>query len=341
MRTFSILFVLMIVLTGCGLVYQGPSCEPPAVAMTDVNGNTVCVIPDDANETEPLNETEEMAEDADEDNATAQNETEQSAAELLDDMREEAGIDTSLPTKVVEEGEIVSFPNLQATDPDGDEITYTYSQPLDENGEWQTGVGDAGEYTATITASDGVNEVTQRGRIIVESDNRAPEIDPISDMTVEAGELVDVQVDVTDPDGDTLEVEYSEPISLDGTWQTEEGDEGIYQIEVTASDGELQSIESFQLTVVSGNEPPAMSDIPDKSVDEGETVTFDPEVIDPDGDEVTITYSGWMDSSTYQTDYDDAGTHLVTVTASDGVHEVSQDVTVTVRDVNRAPEFNI
>ena len=43
---------------------------------------------------------------------------------------EEQNFDSSLPRKEVKEGELVSFPNLKAVDPDGDPITYTFTAPL-------------------------------------------------------------------------------------------------------------------------------------------------------------------------------------------------------------------
>ena len=68
-------------------------------------------------------------------------------------------------------------------------------------------------------------------------------------------------------------------------------------------------------------------------------VEIDVTATDADEDVLTVTFSGWMTSNTYQTTYDDAGEHIVTVTVTDGIEEVSQDITVTVNNVNRAPVF--
>jgi len=46
-----------------------------------------------------------------------------------------------------------------------------------------------------------------------------------------------------------------------------------------------------------------------------------------------------MNTATYTTNYKDAGTHIVTVTASDGKQSTSQDVTITVENVNRPPKI--
>ena len=62
---------------------------------------------------------------------------------------------------------------------------------------------------------------------------------------------------------------------------------------------------------------------------------------DPDGDLVSIKYSGWMVKKTKQTDFEDAGTHEVHVSVSDGQNVVEETVTVIVNDVNRAPEVEL
>ena len=73
------------------------------------------------------------------------------------------------------------------------------------------------------------------------------------------------------------------------------------------------------------------------TVDEGEQIKLQPKVSDPDNDKVTIKYSGWMNSATYTTTYEDAGVYTVTVTVSDGKKEVSQNIKVIVNDMNRPP----
>ena len=68
-------------------------------------------------------------------------------------------------------------------------------------------------------------------------------------------------------------------------------------------------------------------------------------ISDEDDQEIVVSYSGWMDSWRYTTTYDDAGTHVVTISASDKlkgkiVHTVTKDVKVVVRNLNRAPVFS-
>ena len=63
-----------------------------------------------------------------------------------------------------------------ASDPDADNLVMTYSAPLNENGEWQTNYGDAGEYKVTITVSDGITADSREALIIVSKKEEKPEI---------------------------------------------------------------------------------------------------------------------------------------------------------------------
>src|SRR3989338_8794119 len=90
-----------------------------------------------------------------------------------------SSIGYSIKTFVVQETEKISLePN--ATDPDADRLAVTYSLPLDQNCEWQTAYGDAGEHKATITVSDGTANVSQDVLIIVTKKEEPPKIDLFS-----------------------------------------------------------------------------------------------------------------------------------------------------------------
>ncbi|MGM5488762.1 MAG: hypothetical protein ACQESG_07465 [Nanobdellota archaeon] len=353
--------VMLLFLVGCQGLAPETQCEPPARPMTDVNGNTVCVIASVVNQTpiiQPANATSNQSvndtgsEEADQDetgtnvteNVSDTNATEAAdtnETDVADTNETEDSVDEELEadvTKVVTEGERVAL-NLSATDPEGDVLTYTFSEPLDDEGAWQTEEGDAGEYVATVSVSDGENTVTKTVLIVVEAGNRPPVIERLSDLAVEEGEVVRPDFDVSDPDGDEVTVTFTEPLE-GGEWNTSVGDAGKYEIDLTASDGSLQTTESFVVLVTQANIPPTVA-VDNQTVDEGEVVEIEPVVSDEDGDELTVSYSGWMNSSTYQTGYDDAGVHLVTVSVSDGTETVEKQVTVTVKDVNRPPVFEI
>jgi len=414
-RSFIVVLgvIALLVLSGCAQLL------PPGWNVTTSQSPTGGVAAEIEQTEEDLTVLDE-AEEAGEDMEMVEEEPEEAPAETIETTTTPSA-DEGLPRKTVTEGELVSFPNLQATDPDGDPITYTFTPPLDADGKWQTGVGNAGEYRVTITASDGKNSVNQlviievmgknqppritlaskeikvkegesvtidakatdpdgdkvvvsfdgwmtshfrttgfddagmheveiiasdgthtakeMVKVIVQNINRAPTISQIADVLIKEGDKITVNPTASDPDGDRVTFQYGAPISPDGIWQTTTQDVGKYRINVTASDSQDTAVTSFLLTVESLNHAPVIQIADLVTVDEGKTVTLSPQITDPEGDELTISYSGWMNTNTYTTNYEDSGSHLVTITVSDGINSVKKDVTVMVNDVNRAPTF--
>lgn len=160
-------------------------------------------------------------------------------------------------------------------------------------------------------------------------------------LTVTEGELVKLTVKATDADGDKLTYTFTDPLDSDGEWQTRTGDAGAYYPEITVSDGKETVAKRIKVVVEPKNNKPVLEFIPNIEVDEGETVTIIPQATDADRDKLTYGFSGWMTSSKKTAGYADAGTHTVVVSVTDGISTVSQEVTVKVNDVNRAPEVEI
>jgi hypothetical protein len=159
-------------------------------------------------------------------------------------------------------------------------------------------------------------------------------------LTVTEGDLVKLNVKATDADGDQLEYKFTTPLNSDGKWQTRAGDVGVYYSEVRVSDGKGEVIERVKIIVEPKNNKPVLEFIPNIEVDEGQTVVIRPKATDADNDKLTITYSGWMTSNTKETSYtgsNSAGVYKVVVSVTDGLSTVSQEVTVTVKDLNRLP----
>ncbi|MBW2968966.1 hypothetical protein KY314_02520 [Candidatus Woesearchaeota archaeon] len=401
LASFAIIIVLM--LTGCAL--KDFKIKRKA-QITDTEMDEI---------DKALQEIEKVSELIEQDNPDVPIE------EMKDQTPEEID-STGLPTKTVKEGELIEFPNLKATDPDGDIIEYTFTSPLNRKGKWQTKEGDAGKYKITITASDGENtvsqdvvlivqtlnkppvisieeetiivsegekieirakatdpdgdkvklsytgwmtgpvkttdyqdagehtviltatdgkeEVRQELEIIVENINRGPKLEQIGDIVIKEGDKITIEPTASDPDGDEINYIYSRPVDPLGVWETEEGDAGKYRIMVTATDGDLEDTTSFYVVVESLNKPPVITVAQEIiRIEEGETVYIDAMITDPENDELTITYTGWMTTDTYTTDYEDQGTHEVKINAADGINTATKIVTVIVEDINRAPVF--
>ena len=234
-----------------------------------------------------------------------------------------------LANVALNEGETVTL-NPTATDQDGDTLTYTYTGWM-TSGSYTTNYNDAGTHTVTVTVSDGSLTDSQVVTITVTNSNQAPVLDQISDIFTTEGDTVTLIPTANDPDGDTLTFSYSGWMTSN-SYTTNYNDSGTHNVTVTVSDGTLTDSLVVTVIVLNGNNnsAPVLDPITDITVTEGATVTLNPTATDPDGDALTYTYSGWMSSASYTTNYDDAGIYTVTVTVSDGSLTDSQDVMITV-----------
>lgn len=239
----------------------------------------------------------------------------------------------------VYEGDVAKL-NCNAYDPDDEALIITYEGWFDSNSR-ETTYDDAGTYTAQISVSDGENHAFAEVVIEVIDVNRAPIISGLNDILATETEVIVVNPDVVDLDGDAITVEFSEPLNSEGIFRTKDGDSGTYVITVTATDGKETVKETATLTVDDINTAPIVERIPDIVIFETETVVLDVVAEDPEGDEITILYEGWMDSNTKSTGYEDEGQYSVIVTVTDGELSSSQEVLITVKNKNRAPTFVI
>ena len=93
----------------------------------------------------------------------------------------------------------------QATDADNDAVTYYYSAPFDSQGKWFPGYDDEGVYKITVTASDGIDMVSQIVKVTVNHTNRSPQPKlTLSKYTVKPNEQFNITVSAVDPDGDSM-----------------------------------------------------------------------------------------------------------------------------------------
>jgi hypothetical protein len=261
-------------------------------------------------------------EDLEEDEDFWDEEEELLEEELIEEDEEEPAYESEGP--VVEPAATIK--SYKPAD-DEEEIVYTTDEEEDvEEDVGYTAIGDEEEVDETEFKKSPY-------RPLVEED--------LPTMTVTEGELVKLTIKATDADGDELTYEFTAPLNSDGEWQTRAGDSGVYYPEVTVSDGKTDIVKKLKIVVEPKNNKPVLQFIPNIEVDEGETVVLNPRASDDDGDRVTYSYSGWMSSNTKETGYQDAGVHKVTVSVTDGISIVTQDVTVTVKDVNRPPEVEI
>ena len=214
-----------------------------------------------------------------------------------------------------------------------------------------TGLSSSTTYSYTVTAYDAAgNESgqssTSSATTLSLPVNNPPVLSSIGNKSVNEGQALSFTISATDPDGDTLNYTASNlpygTIFNESTrtfsWTPTYSQAGTYSnITFQVSDGTDIDSESITITANNVNRTPALNPITDITVNEGVLITLNPTATDPDGDTLTYTYSGWMTSAIYTTNYTDAGIHTVTVTVSDGTLSDSQNVSVTVNNVNQAP----
>ncbi len=238
------------------------------------------------------------------------------------------------------EGDLIQL-TPEAVDPDGDNITYTFSAPFDAEGRWQTKEGDAGTHTVTITASDGKDTTAEEVLVFIRPTNKAPVIDCPEIMRFREGEIVDLDCAITDPEGDDIVIEYSGWMTAK-TRETTFEDAGTHKAHIRASDPKRTVEKEISIIVTDTNRPPRLERLEDVHAVEGELVRLNPSARDLDGDDVKLTFTPPFDKNgEWQTYKGQAGILDVTVTASDGRLQEVQTIKVFLERLNTAPKVKL
>ncbi|HLD88633.1 MAG TPA: putative Ig domain-containing protein [Candidatus Nanoarchaeia archaeon] len=245
--------------------------------------------------------------------------------------------ESEYPVIMINETQKISL-TPKAVDPDNDEIRYIFGSPLSELGEWQTAVGDAGEYVLEINATDGVSVVSKKFRLVVRNLNRAPVMGKIQDIVVNEGEKIILNPIALDPDGDDVSIKISGWMDSP-TKETSYEDAGTYYLTITASDPKgLSDMQKVKVTVLNVNRAPQLMPLSPVMVTEGEKVVLKAVATDPDKEVLTFVYERPLDDSgVWQTKEGDAGKYEISVTASDGELSDKKIVDVIVQALNKPP----
>jgi hypothetical protein len=246
----------------------------------------------------------------------------------------------------IEETEKISLVPY-ANDPDDDNLIIDYSSPLDENGEWQTDYGDAGEYEVTITVSDGQSSVSEDVLITVLKKEVPPKIEsytPREDkVIIDEGDLVMFTVSAIDQNND--EIMYS--WYLDGkqasigdyfTFNADFRDSGSYRVMVKISDKTSTVTKEWKLIVNNMDVEGLLGSVKDIEVNENEIAIL--ELLDFEEYGLTYTISEPLgNQNSWQTSNDDSGTYEVRISAKGNGFSGEKKVLVHVKNVDRIAEF--
>lgn len=236
------------------------------------------------------------------------------------------------------EEDLVFFPKLKATDPDGNKVNYLFSPPLDKLGKWQTKEGDAGEYELNITATDGELNATQQIKIRINKLNHPPVLDILKTyILAKEGETLSIDAKVSDPDNDSVSLTFS-GFSTTASKQLSYDDAGKHEVVLIADDGKLKTTKKITIEVANVNRPPVFEQLKEIIVREGEKVVVKPSVKDPDGNEVKLKFEKPLNSSgEWQTKEGDVGRYSTNIIATDGELTATLRVDIIVETQNRAP----
>ena len=253
----------------------------------------------------------------------------------------------SLSTITLEETELVALkPAFE--DPDGDKLEYSYTYPLNDEGEWQTDYGDEGEYIVTVTASDGQFITEEEVIIVVNKKEEPPEIDEFFPdealVSVKEGKFLHFEAAASDINEDELTYEWFFDDESLGFGQKLEYfadyfDEGEHIIKVIVSDGALETIQEWTVDIEDFDRGTLLDGITDIEVDETESVYLEL----PDFEAYDLEYEisePIGNDNLWETTYDDAGEYLVTIKIMDRDFEYSKRIDVAVNNIDRPPTID-
>ncbi|MFH1231474.1 MAG: RHS repeat-associated core domain-containing protein [Planctomycetota bacterium] len=195
----------------------------------------------------------------------------------------------------------------------------------------------------TVLDTDNNSTLSNEITLQVEGVDNPPVLDYIPDISVDEAAVVTITPHAVDLDDDTITYSFTAPIGSDGKWQTNYNSAGAYTITVTAADTtNLTDTQEVIVNVRNVNRAPVIELIPEITANEGELVVITPVVSDADNDAISVYYSVPLDTTgKWLTDYDDAGTYNIQVTASDGIDTVSRMAKVIINNTNRAPQVSL
>jgi len=259
--------------------------------------------------------------------------------------------------------------NLEATDAEGDDVTFTVNNLPD----WLrlsnskiTGIPlnrDVGEFTLTVRADDGNIETLpeQTLTITVENVNDAPTFDSTNPQDVNEDNSIDITLDMVegenDIDGDNLVLLVidgdDDNYSVNGTTVTPDANFfGELYVPVKVSDGTESSSEKILIiTVENVNDVPTFDSANPQNINEDNSIDFTLDMVegenDIDGDNlVLVVIDGDDDNytvngSTITPDANFFGELYVPVKVSDGIESSFEKILIiTVENVNDAPTFD-
>jgi len=259
--------------------------------------------------------------------------------------------------QIVDPGSTVLLEGDDSTDPDGDTLTYTWSQSSGEVATLSSNNVANPSFTAPTTSgnlvfelkiSDG--EFLSTGNVVIEVPNVAPVSQAGSNQQVVVGDQINLDGSASyDVNEDNLTYTWAGNNGFSANTSTTSltaGAKGVLTFELTVSDGSLSSTDNVEVVVL--NTAPIISAGNDQQVEASDMVTLSSSISDPDGDTTSLFWTqNSGESVTLSSNYEAAPTFtapavkgdlVFTLTVNDGEGESTDSVTIEV--LNQAPIAN-
>ena len=285
------------------------------------------------------------------------------------DINDSAPVFTSDATFNVAENQ-KAIGTVTATDPEGDELSFTISDT-------ELAISSAGvlafvsapdyetktSYTATVIASDGINETTQEIIInITNINDNTPSFTSDINFSAEENQTSIGNVNAIDADGDeiiyAMTGEDSSQLNIDTSsgllsfkntpnYETK----STYKISITISDGQYGATKDFVVNIIDINDSPTIG-LSSKNINENNITISNVNASDEDSDTLSYSLSGGNDvdlflistsgdlSFTSPQDYEDPSdinkdnSYDVEVTVTDSSLITKKTITITVLNIN-------
>jgi hypothetical protein len=255
-----------------------------------------------------------------------------------------------------------------ALDPDGSTLAYLLLEAPEGMAldgatgvlTWTPGVDSPEQASVVLRAYDTRGgRATQAFAIDVAGVNRAPAVAALpASLRLREGRAFELGLDASDADGDLLvfsadrlppgaRFDFERNVLA---WSPGYDAAGVYRdVQLLVSDGLHTVTRSFDLVVDPANAPPQMSGVPDRAVREGDPIRIAFLASDLDADPLTwssalLPPGAFLDPSLgvfeWTPSFTQAGTYAVPFRVSDGKDFSERTITLTVTNVNAAPQFD-
>ncbi|MDB4059576.1 S8 family serine peptidase [Gammaproteobacteria bacterium] len=211
-------------------------------------------------------------------------------------------------------------------------------------------------YSATLTATDGINSSTQSITVNITDINEMPTFTSLATFNADENQTVIGLVTADDVDSSSITFSISGSdlaLTSDGTLSfltaPDYETKSSYSATITASDGDLSATQAITVNVNNLNDnAPVFTSSASFNADENQTSINTVTATDADdsslsftisGSELLINNDGILTFATTP-DYETKSSYTATITVSDGVASAAQNITVSINNLNdNAPVF--